>query len=774
LSARLAEAERQWAHEHSLRIEQQHRAERSRVQIEAERDQTMRRALELLGAAEQLRATAVADTETLRNALAGVERQNLAAHGEGRRARAQAEAAEATAAAARVEREHAHRALEEARAALAEALRQSARLETEVTTTAAREEVARKREADTDARWQSKLTEAERALESERQRIQKHEQEHARLVAQMQELAAREQDVRAERDAVLARSEAEREEMLQRALEVERKAEEARAGAIGELEALRTAFGQAQQLILEAEERVSPAEEQRLRYAAEMAQQLEEARRTAVAELESVRAALATAQAEILAGQCDARRAREEADSLRAQQHASASNAERLARMLEDLRASAAESRTRAAQLEEELRSLREERNRGEAAAEQYQAEAEARWLARVNELESENAGARRRMADLEHELGRRMQEANEALAREERAHQLVAVITEDREGTLATATELARAAEEARAVTAAEAEALRATLTGAQALIFTAEEEARRLRAEAERQEEQLRASLAEQERLARALEDARTHASGVQQGSVDGQAGSRITSKEQQAVVVVVDCGDAFAALPPRDVRVELLAPGPDLPKRVARLQANRVLVNLAAQGGIEAIGVLRGAGSPARLWGCLAQPGLETVLLLGMVETIGRDLDPEVTLGILKNFAARGARVLSIGTSAGALLSLRQALTRGGMSASIAWDAKQAADLLGMMRPDVAIVDLALPPRGGYGIVAELAGLDPPPAMLLVPGGDGDASAAFAAALAAAVSGSRCRHAMPHARALETLVRWSEGAPTPSVRR
>src|SRR5262249_34696223 len=94
LTARLAEAERQWAHEHSLRIEQQHRAERSHGQVAAERDQAVRRALELIEAAEQLRSAAVAEAEALRNALAGAERRNLAANAESRAARARAEAAE--------------------------------------------------------------------------------------------------------------------------------------------------------------------------------------------------------------------------------------------------------------------------------------------------------------------------------------------------------------------------------------------------------------------------------------------------------------------------------------------------------------------------------------------------------------------------------------------------------------------------------------------------------------------------------------------------------
>src|SRR2546430_13292804 len=85
-----------------------------------------------------------------------------------------------------------------------------------------------------------------------------------------------------------------------------------------------------------------------------------------------------------------------------------------------------------------------------------------------------------------------------------------------------------------------------------------------------------------------------------------------------------------------------------------------------------------------------------------------------------------------------SVDALMSLRQALARKGLSVSMAWDAKQAADLLQVVRPEVVVVDLALPRRDGYGIVARLAALDPPPSAILVPGPD-DAPAAFAAVLA-----------------------------------
>jgi CheY-like chemotaxis protein len=81
--------------------------------------------------------------------------------------------------------------------------------------------------------------------------------------------------------------------------------------------------------------------------------------------------------------------------------------------------------------------------------------------------------------------------------------------------------------------------------------------------------------------------------------------------------------------------------------------------------------------------------------------------------------------------------ALISLRQALARQGLSVSMAWNAKQADDLLGMVKPQLAVVDLDLPQRDGYGIVARLAGMSPVPTMVLVQGVE-EAGPRFAALL------------------------------------
>src|SRR5205809_5880582 len=118
--------------------------------------------------------------------------------------------------------------------------------------------------------------------------------------------------------------------------------------------------------------------------------------------------------------------------------------------------------------------------------------------------------------------------------------------------------------------------------------------------------------------------------------------------------------------------------------------------------------------------------------------MVEPSSRPLDPDAILEALGPHAGRGIRVVTAGADVDALMSLRQALARRGMSVSMAWDGKQASELLVVVRPEVVVVDLGLPRRDGYGILARLGTVDPVPAAVVIPAAD-DFTTAFAAALA-----------------------------------
>src|SRR5207247_11481414 len=109
-------------------------------------------------------------------------------------------------------------------------------------------------------------------------------------------------------------------------------------------------------------------------------------------------------------------------------------------------------------------------------------------------------------------------------------------------------------------------------------------------------------------------------------------------------------------------------------------------------------------------------------------------------------------RGARAGTVGEDVDAFVRLRQALARQGMSVSMAWNAKQAEELLPLVRPAVVVLDLDLPAREACGIAAQLGACDPPPTTVLVAG-----SPERAVRLAApAVHPARAHPPTPHRQA------------------
>jgi CheY-like chemotaxis protein len=692
LTARLTEAERQWAREHSLRIEQEHRFHRWREQTDAEREAMIARAVELIEAAEAERATMAAETEGLRAALAGAERASLAARNDVRRARAEADAATAAASGTRAEREELARALDDARAAAAEASLRGAQLEAEVAALAGREATARGREAEEMARLQASLLEGERALAAERARAERLE------------------EARAGAD------------------EAARRADDARAAAAVELAAVRAALAETQRLLLEAEDRAGTAQATEAEHAAELARRIADARAAAGAELAGAREALAEARAALAAARSESERAGTERDQALAARAAALTDVARLARALEEARAAAPRA-----------------------------ADAEAA-LARA-------AGARdARLAALEQRVGALAEELAQSRAREERSRDAIAAVTEDRDGVVARATGLMHAAEEARAAAAAEAETVRAALANTQAVIFEAEEESRRARFDLTRLESEVRTAQADREELERTLAEARARIAELERAPASRVTplAARAPAAARRRTVAVVDDGAGFAGAAPAGVQVDVIAPGADAGERLLALAPDHVLVNLAVPGALAAVAALDAATSPLRVSACLATAKDDEALALGRVDVAGPELDPEVVLARLKPHVARGGRVLCVGARADCLLSLRQALGRAGLSASIAWDVKQAGELLRMVRPDAVVVDLGLPSQAGYAIVAELAGVDPPPAAILVPAETGDAADAFAGAI------DRVRRAcaMPRERLLDRLLRAERG--------
>ena len=99
----------------------------------------------------------------------------------------------------------------------------------------------------------------------------------------------------------------------------------------------------------------------------------------------------------------------------------------------------------------------------------------------------------------------------------------------------------------------------------------------------------------------------------------------------------------------------------------------------------------------------------------------------------------------------------------MARQGLSVSMAWDAKQAADVIAMVRPEVAVVDLDSL-REGCAIMAGLAGAQPLPHFVLMFGAR-DPAPGFAHAVRDPAHASR---ALPLDRLIAELAKRSEGRP------
>ncbi|MCW5890520.1 MAG: hypothetical protein KIT14_08205 [bacterium] len=528
--------------------------------------------------------------------------------------------------------------------------------------------------------------------------------------------------------------------------------EAARVLATTELEALRESLAEAQAIILHMEavavldEQGAADRERLLRQTADLGRRAETARAAAAGELAQVRTQLGEAQSEARLARDQIVRLTDETARLR-MAHDAATAAQ--AALDAELTAARAGHADRDAEMAA-LRTLREELERSADAARAEIVAAETRWSAQVAAAEDTAVQARERASALESERDRLAAELEETVAAQWRARDELAGALEragaDRDATLEHARSLTETAEQARAHAVAEAEALRGALSEAQRQILAHDDETRRVAAEIARLTAGEAAARAEIERL-------RTP-SVPPDAAPDAAPAVRREAAPDGPIVLL----DADPAVWPADDGVVALAAGGDIAARVAAAAPGRILVNLCGPGTLAAMAALRAAGVSAPMLGCLVEPGSDDVLLLGRVEPAARPPDPDALLALLAPVAARGGRVLAAGTDANALISLRQALTRAGMSVSIGWDAKQAADLVEIVHPHFLVVDLALPPRGACGLVAQLAAPENTPMAVLIPG-SADPAPSFAAALA---ERRTTTPTLSRARALEHVVR------------
>jgi CheY-like chemotaxis protein len=194
----------------------------------------------------------------------------------------------------------------------------------------------------------------------------------------------------------------------------------------------------------------------------------------------------------------------------------------------------------------------------------------------------------------------------------------------------------------------------------------------------------------------------------------------------------VLVIDTETHWPQAAPSGTKLDVAAPD------AAAGEPAQILVNLAAPNALVALARLRASGVAAPCVAYVGVAGQPRALLVSRFELAARPIDPDALLSALPGRFARGTRVVTAGADVDGLISLRQALARLGVSVSMAWDAKQAGDLLSMVHPDVAIIDLELPPKDGCALVARMALAQPPPLTIVIPKA-GDMASGFAAAVA-----------------------------------
>lgn len=315
-------------------------------------------------------------------------------------------------------------------------------------------------------------------------------------------------------------------------------------------------------------------------------------------------------------------------------------------------------------------------------------------------------------------------------------------------------------------AVTGREHEAERATLAAHIETLAAERDQLRDRVAELEAERDRLAAASAPRVRPAPAEATPASAASRPREGirvvTVAADKRGRVREIDPgRRTVAVLDHGGSWGSAVVNGHQVEVLNPTEDVTERLAEMEAARIVVNLAAPGALQTLAMVRAAGSTARFWGCVATPGSARALALGMIEPALRPIDPDAILAALGDHARAGTRVVTAGPDVDALMSVRQSMARERMSVSMAWDAKQAMDLLGVVRPEIVLIDLELPRRAGYAIVAGLTAVDPIPHAVLIPGGP-EAPDAFAALLADPIHAAR---ATPRERMLADILRRSQ---------
>ncbi len=104
-----------------------------------------------------------------------------------------------------------------------------------------------------------------------------------------------------------------------------------------------------------------------------------------------------------------------------------------------------------------------------------------------------------------------------------------------------------------------------------------------------------------------------------------------------------------------------------------------------------------------------------------VFGAVDLFPPPFDPEVCATHVLSLRPRVRRILTVGEAVEPMSKLRETLGQSRCSTAVAFDARQAAELIPLVRPELVLVDLALAKASGLSLLLDLSERSDPPLRL-----------------------------------------------------
>ncbi len=101
-----------------------------------------------------------------------------------------------------------------------------------------------------------------------------------------------------------------------------------------------------------------------------------------------------------------------------------------------------------------------------------------------------------------------------------------------------------------------------------------------------------------------------------------------------------------------------------------------------------------------------------------VFGKVDVFPSPFDPKTCAPYLLATYSRLRRVMTVGDSIDRMSQVRELLGQSRCSTAVAFDPRQAFDLISLVRPEYVLIDLSLPGGGGFDLLSELSQHTDPP--------------------------------------------------------